>query len=187
MYWFQQGCVLISLGFEEKALSAIYLALDQSKNTHNDLKEVRDRIASAIASGPSGKSFTEIGIAFERIGQENIARQAYIMAKEYDPTYLEPLLRLCDIARYKEEARHYVLQAREIRPNDPEVLVRQADVFYDYGKPQEAYELFLQAVALCGSHEYAELRIADIETEIIESGGLLEPAGHYDELADWFG
>lgn len=73
LHWFQRGCVFISLGFKERALSVYYQVLhhlgksDHTKKEH-DLKETKARIACAIASGLSSGLFTKIGIEIERMG-----------------------------------------------------------------------------------------------------------------------
>jgi tetratricopeptide (TPR) repeat protein len=187
---FKLGCIYYSFGLTDDAISIFYHIAKQNniESVHYRPEEILQDIVNAVKVDEiSTTSWTQLGVVFEKTGHRNLAMTAYLEASRLDSTNLQPLLSAYDAARSRWKARSILHQAIAINPDHPEVKIRVAEEVYAEGFKREALEIFLEAIDEHGLHEYAAIRIAEIETEMLESDGSFEGSRGYNELADWFG
>jgi tetratricopeptide (TPR) repeat protein len=187
---FRTGRVFHSLEISGDAIQTFYHATQHSETdqTYYPPEEVLPDIEKAVKLGAdSSGSWVQLGSIFEKTGYHNIALEAYLEAAKLDLNDVQPLLYAYDVAKSEGTARSILLQAKSIDSQHPGVLLRVAEELYADGFKLEALDIFLELAKIDGFKEYARIRIAEIETELLETDGSFEHSRGYDALADWFG
>jgi tetratricopeptide (TPR) repeat protein len=172
--WFFVGIIEFRAGDKKRAHKAFSKAMGTTyiPNTKyidfktRGLRVKLGKVTSLSQDDP--ETWIKLGGLFEDQRLEKEAELCYRQAARVDPECLDAWILIYDITRSKRDADEALHEARMIDMRDPDVLIRDAEDFYEFGMKAEAIQCLREAWRKGVNDEYVDGRIAEIQHELDE-------------------
>lgn len=175
--WFVHGLIKLRLGKVEAASISLRDTLDEpsERGLSRRMRGARQKLGHVLKKDPP--DWLKLGVIYEGLGRNQEARHAYRVATKATPEDADTWLLLAGTLTDQWEYDETIRMGREHAPDNVELMLLEAESFYDFGMEYEAFRMF-EKIPGPIAEEWVE-RLTEEFNEELDAGGYNHWLGEY--------